>query len=81
MTNEQTLEIKNIYRSQLQHHPQSTHTYTYIAMLLKTWSNIYNLAKEDEVLLAAINEIIKPYTDIENFNESLPRKAKAASDG
>ena len=50
-------------------------------MLLKTWSNIYNLAKEDEVLLAAINEIIKPYTDIENFNESLPRKAKAASDG
>lgn len=36
---------------------------------------------EDEVLLAAINEIIKPYTDIENFNESLPRKAKAASDG
>ena len=51
-------------------------------MLLKTWSNIYNLAEEDdEVLLAAINEIIKPYTDIENFNESLPRKAKAASDG
>lgn len=38
-------------------------------------------AEEDEVLLAAINEIIKPYTDIENFNESLPRKAKAASDG